>query len=356
MNILVRSPNWIGDQILAFPFYFYLRQSYPKAHICVSCVDWVKDTQFIDLVNEVVVLPRPQSDSFLDRFKTLDQGALQLKALNRWDLGFALPNSFSAGWLLYRAGALNRRGYNVDGRGLLLTDKIFWDSSPTRHRAQAYMDILPENIRPRRPVSDFWGILPENELDPKIPGELEKFDPNISWPDAVPVDPPSGPYWVMAPGAVADSRRWPLEKYAELAQKIWKDTSLKCVVVGGPKEAPLVERLRELSSAEILDYTARGPVTVLWKIFSGSRFTVCNESGLAHVAALCGSFVQIVCGAADPRRTRPLGPGKVQVWMNPVECWPCEKNVCGQRGDKVLVCLRAIGAAQVWEEIKNGIN
>src|SRR5690606_4799450 len=140
---------------------------------------------------------------------------------------------------------------------------------------------------------------------------LAAFDAPVAWPVAQDesITPPSGPYWVMAPGATAESRRWPEKYFLALARTIATQTGWTGVIVGGPKEAPLAELLCAEGDAKLVDYTARGPVSALFPVFRGARFTVSNESGLAHVAALCGSPVQIVCGAADPRRTRPLGPG-----------------------------------------------
>ncbi len=204
-------------------------------------------------------------------------------------------------------------------------------------------------------VRGFWGTPPDNELDPWIAGELERFPADSAWPEARTIEPPEGDYWVLAPGATADSRRWSESQFAALARKVAAETGWTGVIVGGPKEAPLAARLREDRAAKLKDWTARGPVSGLHRLFSGARFTVTNESGLAHVASLCGSPVQIVCGAADPRRTRPIGPGRVQVTVNAVECWPCEKNVCSQQGDRYLQCLKGIHERDVWDEISKGL-
>jgi len=93
-------------------------------------------------------------------------------------------------------------------------------------------------------------------------------------------------------------------------------------------------------------------VAAYWQIFRQARFTVSNDSGLAHVAALCGAPVYMVCGAGDPRKTRPLGPGPVRILYHPVDCWPCEKNVCHQPQERTIACLRGIQPEAVWKEIE----
>lgn len=362
MNILVRAPNWIGDQILAYPFYFYLRKGFPKAHITVACVSWVRSVQFRDLINEVVVLPVQKDLSLWDRFLRLEAsaGLLRNKA---WDLGISLPNSFSAAWLLWRAGVKRRRGYRVDARSLLLNESLKWNPDPNRHRSQAYVDLLPDEARPRREVKDFWQrrvdptLVMDEELEDRS-GELKVFRFEESWSGAGNevdwLEPPEKDYWVMAPGSNAESRRWPLESYAQLAELIHQETGWSVAIVGGATEADLAQRLLERLGRNAIDLTARGSVASLARVFRQARFSVTNESGLAHVASLCGSPTHIVCGAADPRRTQPLGPARVQVSVNSIDCWPCERNVCLQPPERKIQCLKGIEPRSVWEEIRRG--
>lgn len=356
-SILVRAPNWIGDQVLAFPFFYYLRKAYPKARIASVCVPWVADIQFRGLIDDVYPLAKPRPGSgFIEKFRHLDSESKRIGAIQEWDLGISLPNSFSSAWLLYRSGARERRGYSSEGRGFFLTHPSVapLETFGVHHRAQAYLDLLPEDVRPKKSVKEFWGTFPENELDDPIPGELSEFSADQYWPSPR-VAPPKELYWILAPGATADSRRWPLDYFIALARQIAEATNLVGVIVGGPKEAPLAERLCQFEELRLLDYTARGPLPGLTDLFGGAEFTVTNESGLAHVSALCGSFTQIVCGAADPRRTKPTGPALVQVSLNSVECWPCEKNICSQAADRQIQCLKGIKPETVWEEIRRGL-
>jgi heptosyltransferase-2 len=352
-SILVRTPNWIGDQILAYPFFHYLRKAHPSARIAVACVAWVESLQFRHLVDEVYILPKAEKKGVLDSLQALEQGAAELRAAGPWDLGISLPNSFSSAWTLLRAGAKRRRGFNTDARSLFLTEALPWKSSSTEHRSQAYLNLLPEV--PRSAAVDFFGIPAANELDADTPGELTEFDAARAWPDAAPVEAPAaGSYWVLAPGSAAETRRWPIESFRELAEQIAANTKLNGVIVGGLSELPLAQELVQDPSLRLVDLTAQGPPTSLWKIFKGARFTVSNDSGLAHVASLCGSPVQIVWGAGVPARTRPLGPGRARVIFNPIECWPCEENQCGLPAARKIECLRGISSGTVWKEIQSG--
>ena len=358
-TILVRAPNWIGDQVMTYPFFHWLRASFPKARIVSVCMPWVSSIQYRNLIDDVFVLPRPpgveeKSDKkkpkFLLKFDALEQAGRDLKNRGPWDLGISLPNSFSAAWLLWRAGCRVRRGYPGDARSLLLTERISHKGHSETHRAESYQQLLCRELS--RPAKQFWGNPPVDDLDPGVPGVVPAFDPASAWPGSSPVAPPPGNYWVLAPGAVAESRRWPVERFLALADLIISATGYPGVVVGGPGEAALGVRLAEgvRRPGMLLDKTAQGAVSSLWKIFRNARFTIANDSGLAHVAALCGSPVQIIWGAGDPKRTLPIGPGKVNLSLNPVPCWPCERNVCSKEGAAKIQCLRGIQPEQVWAD------
>jgi heptosyltransferase-2 len=355
-KILVRSPNWIGDQILAYPFFHYLRAAYPQARITAACLPWVETVQFHHLVDDVHVLPRPERSDFRARLEAVERGARELKAKGPWDIGYCLPNSLSSAWLMMRAGARERRGYSADGRGFLLKPGTSWEARSTVHRSEDYVGLLPEHARPKKPpVREFWGAPAENELDPGVPGVVNGFEARAAWPEGERLVPPSEPYWVLAPGSQAASRRWPADSFAELAREILAQKGWRGVIVGGPGEVRLAMKLMEDPSLGLIDLTAQGPIPVLTDLFARAKFTVSCDSGLAHVAALCGSPTQIVWGAGDPKRTEPLGPGKVRVIFNPVECWPCERNTCALPGARQIECLRGIAPADVWNEVRKEI-
>jgi len=343
-KILVRAPNWIGDQVLAYPFFYFLRKKHPQAWITSICVDWVEDLQFQDCIDEVFVLRGMKNLDFISRFRELSRYGSELHKKGPWDCAYSLPNSFSAAWLLYMSGAKKKTGYSQDWRGFLLNDRKSWKSGVQKHRADAYVDLLEKTDESAHSGSDFWKNL-ENK-------KIKNFSPEKSWGEISTGAPPPYPYWVCAPGATAESRRWSVDQFALLAKLIKKNTGLTGLLVGGAKEAPLSEYLCGDPVLDIKDFTARGPVTSMWKIFQNAQFTVCNESGLAHFASLCGSRVQIICGAADPKRTRPIGPGEVFIKVNPVECWPCERNICMYEDQRKIQCLRGIKPEDVWESLQ----
>ena len=233
----------------------------------------------------------------------------------------------------------------------MLHNQLSPETWVAQHRAAAYVYLLPEHVRPHRAVQDFW----ESTCDrptPDTPDARQQFDAERAWPVDPPIASPISDYWVLAPGSMASSRRWPVERFAVLARHIAHTTGLTGLVVGGKAEAIVARQLCQDPGLALIDCTARGAVAAYWQIFRQARFTVSNDSGLAHVAALCGSSVYIVWGAGDPRKTQPLGPGPVRILHHLVDCWSCEKNVCHQPQKRTIACLRGIQPEAVWKEIE----
>src|SRR6476646_9380992 len=99
----------------------------------------------MNLVDEVVRLPRPFKPGFWARFQAMELAASELKKRGPFDLAITLPNSFSAAWIQFRTGARERIGYATDVRALFLTQKKVWEPEKLGHRSEAYVNLLPES-------------------------------------------------------------------------------------------------------------------------------------------------------------------------------------------------------------------
>lgn len=330
-RILVRAPNWIGDQIMAREFFQRLRAKSPAAEITVACVSWVADLQFRDCVDQVVILEK--STGARKAVLNIQAGLMQRK--RGFDLGIALPNSFSTAGFLWSAGCRIRRGYRAEWRDRLLTDPQPWiDKGQYLHRAKAYAFLAQAD-----------------EVEIAGAPDFEKM-----WPDVSPFAPPEEPYFVVAPGSTAASRRWPIDRFGAVARHAWKSLGLRPVIVGGRAEATLAEALMGLNSeVPWVNWTGRGSPAALWRLFRNARCSLVNESGLAHLSSLCGSKTFIVVGAADPSRTAPVGPGPCRIVTHQPSCWPCERNDCRNMGADYLKCLDLISVNEVSRLIEQSL-
>lgn len=120
-KILVRTTNWVGDAVMSIPALHAIRTRFPKAHISILARAWVADLY--------------AREPFADRVIPLTTGRGAGDLTGKWrvaqslrrdgfDCAILLQNAFEAALIAWMAGIPRRIGYDRDGRGLLLTDRI----------------------------------------------------------------------------------------------------------------------------------------------------------------------------------------------------------------------------------------
>ena len=135
------------------------------------------------------------------------------------------------------------------------------------------------------------------------------------------------PYVVLHPGAGDPRRRWPLERFARVAEFVHARFGRAVVVGGSRDEQALAERLRALSRVPVLDVAGQLDVGAYAALISQADLFVGNDTGPAHMAFALGvpSVVVYWCGnliTAGPP-TRGL--------FRPVLSWTIDCPACGRR-------------------------
>ncbi|MEW6324596.1 MAG: D-glycero-beta-D-manno-heptose 1,7-bisphosphate 7-phosphatase, partial [Nitrospirota bacterium] len=142
-----------------------------------------------------------------------------------------------------------------------------------------------------------------------------------------------------------DAKRWPIDRYAELAARLIADGQA-VVALGGPAEQPLGRRLAA-GPGGVIDLTGRTSLREAMAVLALCRLAVSNDSGLLHVAAAVGTPTIGIFGPTDPARTGPTGPAQAEpvIIRRPVFCSPCELRSCPIDHR----CMEWIGVEQVYE-------
>src|SRR5215212_4504006 len=121
-KILVVQPSWVGDAVMATPTLRAIRQLYPNAQISYLLRRYVKP----------IYNGMPWADKLITyrtgRTKAkAGKGTFDLAARLRsakFDLAILLPNSFKSALVCKMAGIDRIVGYERDGRGFLISDKL----------------------------------------------------------------------------------------------------------------------------------------------------------------------------------------------------------------------------------------
>jgi ADP-heptose:LPS heptosyltransferase len=134
-------------------------------------------------------------------------------------------------------------------------------------------------------------------------------------------------YVCLHPGARLASRRWPVERFAQVADRL-SEQGLRVVITGTSAEHSIAEQLMASMRAPALNLTGGTDLGMFAALLSEARLLVCNDTGASHVAAATRTPSVVVCAGSDPERWAPLDTERHHVLHHPVICRPCAHQQC----------------------------
>lgn len=116
-----------------------------------------------------------------------------------------------------------------------------------------------------------------------------------------------GAYAIVNPGGNWPNKRWPADRFGELAAWLRDAHGLYSIVLWGPGDEPLADAVAAASDGA----ATRAPATSLADIVALSRraaLMISGDTGPAHFACAVGTPVVGIYGPTDPRRNGPWHP------------------------------------------------
>ena len=331
-NILVRAVNRIGDGVFSMPAIRALRDEYPQARITILTKPGVAELYANNPgVDDVMLFEdRGLHGGVLGRLRLIRE----LRGRN-FDLAVIFHNCFDAALVPFLAGIPERIGYVREGRGFLLTKKLPFPAEVI-YQVDHYLNLV-----------SLLGFTAEKRMPEFSISEAERsFAEKLFREESI-----RRPAICIVPGSIATTRRWPPERFAELADRLSGHTGGNIVVVGGRGDREISGQIAGLMEKKPVDLTGRLGIRELMAVLSLSDLVVSNDTGPMHLAWTLGSPVITFIGAADPRGTGPSGP-HVHVIRKDLECSPCIKEECPEGN---TACLDLITVDEVFEAAKESL-
>ena len=109
----------------------------------------------------------------------------------------------------------------------------------------------------------------------------------------------------LFPGAGHPGRRWPLDKFAELADYLMRNDSVRVLVFAGPEEQALVQEIRTIfpPGTLVLD---RLTIPQLAATLARLAVFVSNDTGPMHIAVAVGTPVVALLDRPTPNSFVPI--------------------------------------------------
>jgi ADP-heptose:LPS heptosyltransferase len=154
---------------------------------------------------------------------------------------------------------------------------------------------------------------------------------------------PAAPFAVFATGPRWDTKRWPSDRFAALADRLHGGLGMEVVLVGGNSDAHLNAEVKSIAKSEIIDLTGRTDMPGLMGVLQSARLIVGVDTGPLHLGAALGTPVVGLFGPTAPLRTGPYGNGHMVI-RSGIECSPCFKKECNE-----IKCMEGISVDDVFD-------
>jgi ADP-heptose:LPS heptosyltransferase len=112
-------------------------------------------------------------------------------------------------------------------------------------------------------------------------------------------------YAVLVPSSVHTDKRWPIERFAALADKISSQFGLSVIATGTASEKDIVESLESLAGVPVANFAGQTSLAELIALLRAARLVVSNDTGPGHIAAALGTPTVLIFGRSNPVRIAP---------------------------------------------------
>jgi heptosyltransferase I len=296
MNILIVRLGALGDIVHAVPAAAALRHAFPDARI-----DWLVEAKHRPMIELVTVV----------------------------DHAVVLERASIAGWMAV-SSRMRSVGYDVaiDFQGLMKSAVLARASGAPRVIGFSIWHLREKTARPFYSETRRPGNEPADAAEHVIRknlcllGALGVSDGRIQFPLAevesralAEVRSALGgerPFALINPGAAWPNKRWPPDRFGEVAAFLQEVRGLPSIVLWGPGEQGLAGAVVETSrgAARVAPPTSLADLLALSRAAS---LMVSGDTGPLHLAGAAGTPTVSLFGPTDPHRNGPWVPDDVAV-------------------------------------------
>lgn len=335
MTLAVRTPNWIGDCVMARPALRLLETHYAAGDLVLVTRPYLVELFTPPLVppalsHPVIALPVSKGwrEVAIGSRLVRDSGAGR---------GLLLTNSIGSALMFRLAGIRHLTGYSRDGRNFLLSNKLDWPHEQ-RRQVDAYIDLAAAELGTKgdHDVDPDW-FVPESFRD-QVRRRLVSLG---ALEDA--------PWIGISPcTAYGSAKEWPLTRFQQLVQTLAAEyPRLSILLFGSPADQDRLEALAATTPDRTVNLGRSLSLAESVSAISMCRIFVSNDSGMMHVANAVHTPVVALFGPTDPQRVAACCRN-MRVIHHHADCAPCKRRRC-----KDHQCMRSISVPEVWEAVES---
>jgi len=318
-RILVIRFSSLGDILLTTPFIRVLKKKHPKLKI-----DYCVKSSFVDAIkfnpNISNVFSWNGDVEFSETINKLKQ--------NNYDFVIDLQNNLRSKKVIRKIGVSSLSYSKPNIKKFLLVQTKLNFLKEKRSIPQRYVDVIPDLELDNKGLELFLpdGIYSKIESKKEIIG--------------------------FAPGAFHFTKRWPLEYFEELGNKLTSE-GYQIVLFGGKSDIDICCEL-QMKISDSIDLSNDNLLFQTAKEMQRCKLVVCNDSGLMHTSTSVGVPVVSIFGSTVQEfGFAPFGVNNVVIENNELACRPCShigKAICKK---KHFNCMLELTPQKVYKKIKD---
>jgi predicted lipopolysaccharide heptosyltransferase III len=345
VKILLIRLRLIGDVIFTTPAIAALRARFPAARISYlverAAAPVVEHNPHLD---EVIIAERPRGVARL----LYDLALARRLRREQFDVVIDFHGGPRSALLTRATGAPRRIGYNLPGRWLAYTHRTPWTRAlvPPRHSVLNQSALL-QSLNIDLPSAGTPAV--EMPVDAAAAAVIARRLRDAGVPETAPVA-------VIHVSASSPFRRWPADRFAEVAAHLLRDhLELRIVFTAGPDEQELRRQVtamaEERAGADAVrvlrgdDVDLRG----LRALVERAAVYIGGDSGPLHIAATTRTPIVALFGPTLPERSLPWRNTEiptVSVDAGALRCRPCDQRHCVPGDFRCLTGVRVEQVAQ----------
>lgn len=259
--------------------------------------------------------------------------------------------------LTFLSGAKQRVGFHAffgagPYRGDLMTHRLIYN--PHLHTSQTFLTLVEALLCDPAVLPTFGLVPPESPLQP--PQFLPDADEVAVVEEIVQRETGGRPPLILLNPNASDLvplRRWPIERYVDLARRLLlKYPEAVVAFTGAPNEAKAAaELVRQVNSTRCVSLAGKTTLRQLLVLYTLAEVLVSNDSGPAHFATLTPIRVITLFGPETPSLFAARTPRNTVLWAG-IACSPCV-NAYNNRLSPCRdnQCMQAIRVEQVFAAV-----
>lgn len=338
-RFLIVRRRYVGDIVLVTPLLRAIHQSHPDARI-----DVVIDFPYRELLSEQPEIHRQLLLPYrLGLKQTLIQGWKFLKQLrrHRYDVILDLSQNDRSQLVCRLAKGQHILTWGIEGRPLKqkgIYTEIVW--FPKGSDLELPIQHFHQSLLSR------FGIQPDTK-----PAQIHSTPGEIAWAEEwLKEQGVIGKPVFIHPGTRSEARRWPTERFAEIAKRL-VEQGTSVVLLGGPGDETFTQQIQQAAGNAILTAPSGFSLRQVLALFHQGKALLAHDSGPMHLAIATGLPVIALFGSQPVHVWAPDNANALYL-QSPQPCQNClYPQQCVRSDSYRTYCVQKLDIEYVWSKM-----